>query len=136
METCGYADHAIVTSLAPFVDLFLYDIKTLDNGKHLEGTGKGNGIILENAAWLARSGKSLTLRMPLVPGYNDSEQEVKNLLAFAIEIGLSSDDVKLLRYNPLGEVKYDRLGRELEKEKLNLKPQSDEYFDYLASLLQ
>jgi len=136
VETCGYADQAIVREIAPYTDIFFYDIKTLDNKKHIEGTGVENRLILENAAWIARSGKKITLRMPMIPGFNDNEQDVKGLLAFAKDLGLGTEDVALLKYNPLGEVKYNRLGRENEKESWRLIPRADEYFDYLTKLLQ
>ena len=136
VETCGYADNAVVREVAPYTDLFFYDIKTLDNEKHINGTGTGNARILENAAWLARAGNSITLRMPVIPGYNDNEGDVKALLAFAKDLGLCASDVKLLKYNKLGETKFERLGRKHEMKTYDSGQQYEEYFDHLTSLLQ
>jgi len=133
VETCGYCDAAVISDIAQYVDLFLYDIKTLDNEKHLDGTGVSNRQIIENARLLVDSGKKILLRMPLIPGYNDNEEEIKALLAFAKELGLGQADVNLLKYNPLGEAKYEKLGR--GQEQRPLVSQTDEYFDRLVSLL-
>jgi len=136
VQTCGYADQPVVEAISPYVDLFLYDIKTLDNERHISGTGVDNSKIIGNAAWLARSGNMIKLRMALIPGFNDSEQDVKALLSLANELSLRPEDLSLLKYNPLGEVKYTRLGRETELEQLDIRAQSDEYFNYLSSLLR
>ena len=133
-ETCGYADRTVIKNIAPHVDIFFYDIKTLDNEKHKSGTGVGNAGIIENARWLAGAGKKTVLRMPMIPGFNDNEKEVKSLVSFARELGLGPADTDLLQYNPLGEAKYERLGRPAEQR--FLQPQSDEYFMYLKSLLR
>jgi len=133
LETCGYCDYSIIREIARHVDLFLYDIKTLDDEKHIDGTGVSNNQIIENARRLVNSGEKILLRMPLIPGFNDNEAEVKALLAFAKELGLGPADVNLLKYNPLGEAKYEKLGRGQELRRLEA--QSDEYFEHLSGLL-
>ena len=136
IETCGYADLTAIQEIAPYVDLFLYDIKTLNNEKHIEGTKSSNNKIIENATWLARTGNKITLRMPIVPGFNDSAEDVNSLLVFAKDLALDPTNVDLLKYNALGEVKYKRLGFKLEKGQRAISPQSDRHFDYLLSLLR
>ena len=73
--------------------------------------------------------------MPIIPGFNDDEAEVKALLAFAKDLGWGAANVKLLKYNRLGESKFERLGRKHERKHCSPGPQYDEYFNYLTSLL-
>ena len=133
VETCGFAPAETMRRFAPLTDLFLYDIKTVSNDKHLRGTGRGNGLILENARMLAGMGCAMKLRMPLIPGYNDSPEDVLALRKFVeTELKLDPQSIELLRYNSLGEVKFRRLGR---NDGPSLKPQSDDYFEELKRLL-
>ena len=133
VETCGFAPADILRSFAPLTDLFLYDIKTVFGDKHLRGTGHGNALILENAKMLAGMGCAMKLRMPLIPGYNDSPEDVLALRKFVeTELRLGPESIELLKYNQLGEVKFKRLGR---SGRPGLRPQSDDYFDELRRLL-
>jgi len=135
IETCGYTSWRVIETLLPYVDLFLYDIKKLNKKEHKIGTGKDNKLILENAERLAKSNTKLKIRMPMIPGFNDSEEDVLSLLSFVKEkLDLSGKDIELLRYNKLGEVKYARMG--CPHKSPSLEPQSDEYFNSLANLLK
>jgi pyruvate formate lyase activating enzyme len=110
VETCGEAAWEDVALLAPHVDLFLYDIKHMDAFEHRRLTGAGNERILENAARLAASGAALVVRLPLLPGHNDDEDNLRRSAGFARSV-LRVDRVDLLPYHRLGEPKYPRLGR-------------------------
>jgi pyruvate formate lyase activating enzyme len=133
VETCGFVPEEALREAATFTDCFFFDIKCLDAKKHTEWTRQSNGRILENAAWLAKSGAEIQLRMPLIPGFNDTEDDVKALLRFAEGIGLSGQNVSLLQYNKLGESKYESIGR--AEEMRPMQPQSDEAYKHLVSLL-
>lgn len=133
VETCGYAAENVLRKFIPVTDLFLYDIKAVDSKLHEKGTGRGNEIIKSNVKMLLAEGCKVLIRMPLIPGYNDSCGSVLALRSFVTdELHLAPDNIELLKYNPLGEVKFERLGRE---DIPNMKPQSDEYFEKLKSLL-
>jgi len=110
VETCGEAPWEDVALVAPHVDLFLYDIKHMDTSEHRRLTGAGNDRILENAARLVGLGAALVVRLPLVPGRNDGEDNLRRTAEFARSV-LRVDRLDLLPYHRLGEPKYRRLGR-------------------------
>lgn len=133
IETCGYIAWPILKSLIEFTDIVLYDIKTLDPEKHLYATGKDNALIIDNAKKLARE-KTIRIRRPLIPGFNDSPEDVKALLLFVKdELGLSGEDIDLLRYNKLGEAKFDRLDKENVP---SMEPQTNEYIEELKNIIR
>jgi len=128
LDTCGYTLRKTMQRLLEYTDLVLYDIKCLDPAKHIRATGKSNELILENAKKMARS-KEMWIRVPLVPGFNDSEEEVRMILTFIKEeLGLTKTD--LHRYNPLGEEKYERLDRPCT----HLAPQREEHIEKLREI--
>lgn len=112
METCGQASGATVTSLAPYVDLFLYDIKHMDDKRHRELTGVGNQQILTNLAWLLDKGHAVKVRMPLIDGCNADLGEMRKRAVFLSRWKDSNNfkGVDLLPYHRLGKHKYGQLG--------------------------
>jgi pyruvate formate lyase activating enzyme len=110
VETCGHAARDVFEAMEPLVDLFLFDLKVLDAGRHREATGVSNDLILENLWSLAaRRAEDVTVRVPLVPGFTD---DVGNLEATAaLLLGLGLRRVELMPYHPLGMDKYAALGR-------------------------
>ena len=110
VETSGYADWSVVRQVVEHADLILYDIKHMDSISHMNGTGVPNDRILFNARAIRReSGKPVTVRIPIIPGFND---DGKNLLATAAfvfnELGADTA-VELLPYHRLGEGKKVQL---------------------------
>lgn len=75
VDTCGYAPKEAFDLVLPYTDVFLYDIKAIDEEVHRRCTGRGNRRILENLRRLDRSGKGIEIRFPFVPGFNDGETE-------------------------------------------------------------
>jgi pyruvate formate lyase activating enzyme len=110
IETCGEAEWPAFALVVPYADLFLYDIKHMDTVEHRRVTGVGNERILENAASLAAVGVPLVVRLPLVPGVNDGEKNLRRTADFARSV-LRVDRLDLLPYHRLGTPKYARLGR-------------------------
>lgn len=134
VETCGFVSEATLKNFIPLTDLFLFDIKTLDRQKHQHGTGVDNTLILQNARFLAKNHCAIRIRMPLIPGFNDKPADVLALRDFVQQqLGLDLGQIDLLRYNPLGEVKYTRLGF---KNGPCMNAQSDEYIKSLNDLLK
>lgn len=128
METCGYVPWQTLEKLLEFTDLVLYDIKCLDTKKHNKATGKPNDLIIANAKKIARS-KEMRVRVPLIPGFNDSEEEVSELVRF-VKKELGPLKIDLLSYNKLGQDKYGRL----ERVGVRLEPQSEDYIKKLEAL--
>lgn len=133
IETCGYVAWPVLKRLLEYTDLVLFDIKTLDPVKHLNATGKDNRLIIENAKKLAGE-ITMRIRRPLIPGFNDSPEDVKELLEFVKnDLGLSGSDIDLLRYNKLGEAKFDRLDKNTVP---SMEPQTDEYIEILNAIIR
>jgi pyruvate formate lyase activating enzyme len=107
VETSGHASPAALGDIHP--DLFLFDLKVMDEARHRAATGVSNRLILANARMLAGRGTPMRLRFPLVPGVNDDEDNRRALAAFARSIGITAIDV--LPYHRAGIAKYVRLNR-------------------------
>ncbi|KKM09777.1 hypothetical protein SY88_16370 [Clostridiales bacterium PH28_bin88] len=108
IETSGYARWEKFEKLLPYADLVLYDIKHMDPTTHRKLTGVSNETILENARRIMRSGKKLIPRFPIVPGCNDTEENIVATGKFVTnELGLK--EIHLLPYHRLGQTKYERL---------------------------
>jgi pyruvate formate lyase activating enzyme len=114
IDTAGEVPWAAFERLLGRVDLFLYDIKAADDDLHRRLTGAGNQRILANAQRLAAAGQALWVRLILVPGLNDSRQEVRRRLELTAALGAAVDRVDLLAYHSLGAGKYRRLGLDYE----------------------
>jgi pyruvate formate lyase activating enzyme len=109
VETCGAGDSEALARIATNTDLFLYDLKLMDDERHRRATGASNRVILENLERLVRLGANVRVRFPLVPGVNGDEGNVEALGAFVASLGLPGLDV--LPYHRAGIAKYRRLGR-------------------------
>lgn len=111
IETTGYAPIDTIRRLLPYIDYVLMDIKHMNGEKHREFTGKDNTLILENARILAREAKSLTVRTPVIPTFNDTEAEIRAIADFAVSFG-TVREMHLLPYHRIGSDKYAGLGRD------------------------
>jgi pyruvate formate lyase activating enzyme len=110
IDTCGYAPWENFEKILDKVDLFLYDLKALDPAHHKRLTGADNALILQNLVRLAKAGAKLNLRIPVVPGANADEAEMRSLAAFAYKT-CGPVPVNLLPYHRVGSDKAERLGR-------------------------
>lgn len=109
IETCGYAPWEDFERVLPYVEWVFFDLKHMDSDKHKESTGKSNTLILENARQIASAGEyKLVFRVPLIPGFNDSEENIKATAEFIAETG--RDEVNILPIHYLGISKYSALG--------------------------
>ncbi len=111
VDTTGFAPTETLLDLAPLVDLFLYDLKVMDEGKHREHTGQSNARILENLAALAGRHSNIAVRVPVIPGVNDDEENATRMGEFLRPLK-AVRSVSLLPYHRAGVDKYRRLGRE------------------------
>ncbi len=109
VETSGYARWEDVEPLAPFVDLWLYDLKLMDDARHRKWTGVSNARIHENLRRLTTSGARVIVRIPLVPGVNDDRENLAATGRFVASLG-AVGEVHLLPYHRAGMSKYERLG--------------------------
>jgi pyruvate formate lyase activating enzyme len=108
LDTTGYATWEKLEKLLPFVDLVLFDIKHLDPAEHKRATGVGNRVILENLERVADS-RPTWLRMPVIPGFNDSEDHAGRLGALGKRVG--AEKIALLPYHEGGAKKSEQVGK-------------------------
>ena len=111
IDTCGFTDRQHIEAVLPYVDFFLWDIKHMDRDKHTEYTGVSNELILDNLRFVSEENIPLYLRLPLIPGYNDSEDNLLDLCNFAKTLS-SLEEIHLLPLHHLGRIRYAALGRE------------------------
>jgi len=110
VDTCGYAEWKVMESVARLTDLFLYDVKHVDDDRHRELTGVSNRKILENLRRLDGGGSALWIRYPVIPEANDAHADTAALGEFVG--GLKSvEAIHLLPFHRGGETKLERLGR-------------------------
>ena len=105
LQTSGYAHPDIYRKVIGHFDYIMQDIKLIDPTAHREYTGVDNTWILENARYLAKSGKTFVYRVPLIPEITDTEENLRAIAAFA-----GDAPVELLRCNPFAGAKYDTIG--------------------------
>ena len=109
LETTGYARWDVVSALARVTDLFLYDVKLVDPGRHCRYTGFGNDVILDNLGRLAAVGSKVQVRVPCIPGVNDSVEDIGAMAQLIAGLGIR--EAALLPYNSAAAAKYEWLGR-------------------------
>ena len=111
LDTAGAAAAEDLERLAAKADLVLFDLKVMDESRHLELTGVPNGRVLDNLRRLAAGRTEVWARVPLVGGANDDDDNLRRTAAFLRELG-TVRRVGLLTYHPGGADKARRLGKE------------------------
>ena len=110
LDTCGFAPWQTLDRLRGDVDLFLYDLKLIDDARHRAYTGVSNVLILDNLEALARLGHNLLVRIPLIPGVNADGDNLAGIGRFLAALPRLTG-VELLPYHSLGQDKYARLNK-------------------------
>lgn len=112
IESCCMCAPKTFKEVLMHTDLVLTDIKNMDSTRHKELTGMPNEQILENISMAARMGKKLRIRIPLIPGCNDSAENIEATAKFVESLGSSVEGLDILPYHRLGEPKWEQLDRE------------------------
>jgi pyruvate formate lyase activating enzyme len=110
VDTCGLAPQDKLLGLAPLVDLFLYDLKLMNEARHREFCGASNRLILENLRALAESSARIWVRVPVIPGVNDRPEETAAMAKFIASLR-HVPPVNLLPYHRIGLHKFERLAQ-------------------------
>ena len=112
LDTSGFATWEVVKSVLRYVDLVLYDFKHMDAQQHQKLTGVANQLILDNARRIHHElGIALWARVPIIPGHNDTAENIEATARFIAQELSPEIPVNLNPYHPFGESKLERLGR-------------------------
>ena len=109
IDTCGHAEPAAFMRVMDLAYLFLFDIKLMDDAKHVEFTGVSNELALKNLEMISRAGKNVIIRFPVIPGFTDDPQNIEAIIA--LMQGLHLKNIDLLPYHSIAKDKYRRIGR-------------------------
>ena len=137
IETCGAAREEDCQRIAPYLSFAFFDIKHMDTKKHCHWIGVGNEYILHNAILLdslaGKYGFGLVYRVPVVPKYNDTPEEIAAICRFLKAKAKHYKGMELLPYHKLGRGKYESLGRSYPMGKAT--PPSEEKMEALYKVL-
>ncbi|CUH95073.1 hypothetical protein P22_1142 [Propionispora sp. 2/2-37] len=109
IETSGFGSLQSLLAIVKYCDLILFDIKHADNEIHKKLTGVDNQVILENLRRLGESHGNIIIRVPLIPGLNDGEDNIERIMEIAGTNRIK--EIHILPYHSLGREKYKQLGR-------------------------
>lgn len=115
VESAFFVPWESVERVLPYIDLFYADLKIADSSKHRLYTGQGNENIIANISKLSRIHHNVIVRIPLIPGVNDSMDDIAGFGQIIKTFGEGIKAVELLKYNNLAESKYDIAGMEYTK---------------------
>lgn len=132
VDTCGYASPQDILAIAPDVDLFLYDLKAVNDEKHTTITGRSNGPILQNLELLIQQESTMCVRYPVIPSYNDGTDDIRDLGELLSSLGIPG--VTLLPYHTAGTHKVERL-LFTESVPCNIYPPSEALMEQISTKL-
>ena len=133
IETCGFIKWEHFQKMLDYIDLVHLDIKHMDDAAHEEITGASNQLILENARRVAAI-RPLIIRIPIVPGCNDSDDNILDTAMFAAKLDKNLQRVELLSYHKFGTQTYSRLGREYTL--TDVEPPGDDHMTRLKEIVE
>ncbi|MBE6629417.1 MAG: glycyl-radical enzyme activating protein [Ruminococcaceae bacterium] len=110
VDTAGHVPYTAFERVLPYTDIFLYDVKMMDGEKHKAYVGADNALILKNLAKLLQTGKRIWIRVPVIGGVNDTEEEMLAIRAFFEKHG-QPEKIELLPYHAMGESKALAMGK-------------------------
>lgn len=134
VDTAGLCPTRALLDVAPLVDLFLFDLKCIDRDRHLQGTGVGNLGVLDNLKRLSEAHHNIWIRVPVVPGFNDTPQEMEAIARIAARFG-AVRQVWLLPYHAAWTAKSERFGKEAPGA-ARLTPPSEELMESFARIFR
>jgi pyruvate formate lyase activating enzyme len=133
VDTCGFAAWETLDSIRRHVDLFLYDLKLMDEARHRKFTGVSNELILKNLQRLSAQGHSIFLRVPIIPGINDDAENIRQIGTFAAALP-HLKRVDILPYHRAAAEKYHRLNKIYSLPET--RPPSDEKMAEITQILR
>ncbi len=113
LDTCGFAPQQVLLDVAPWVDLFLYDLKSMDDAAHQAHTGTSNSLIIENLMALSTVHANIWIRVPLISGFNMDDAQLRQTARFVASLP-GVRQVNLLPYHRMGTGKDAGNGRSVQ----------------------
>lgn len=110
VDTSGYASWNTLAEIADFTDLFLFDLKHMNDKIHQRVTGVSNKVILENLENLNRKGKRIWIRIPVIPDVNLTQTNFEQIIHFLSKLENQVELVSLLPFHNIATHKYHKLG--------------------------
>lgn len=110
IDTSGYALRSDLERVLPATSLFLFDIKLINDARHVNYTGVSNELILENFKWLTDQGKPVRVRIPLIRGITATTENIRDIIRFLAPFMKNIEQVDLLPLHRTGLSKYRKLG--------------------------
>jgi pyruvate formate lyase activating enzyme len=136
IETCGHVKWEYLEEILEYVDLLYFDLKHMDPPKHEEFTGVSNELILGNLQRLLSEKRKATLvvRIPVIPGYNDSEENIRSSGRFLQAFAYDGLTVELLPYHRLGSSKYGQYGLDYKLD--DAEPPTPEHMQSIKRIIE
>lgn len=131
VDTCGAVSFDYLQRVVPYTDLFLYDLKLMDDEKHKYYTGLSNKLILDNLEKLSKIHNNINIRMIIVEGVNADEKHIQDTIEFIKDLKIKR--INLLPYHDIAKHKYKKLTMEYKDE--NMSKPSDEKMEEFKSML-
>ena len=116
IDTSGHAEPAALKQVMELADLWLIDLKVMDDVKHVEYTGVSNELSLKNLEMLSLAGKEIIIRFPLIPGITDGKENLEEIANLMKKLNLERIDI--LPYHSIAREKYRRFEKEFLMEGL------------------
>ena len=132
VDTCGAVSFENIQRVVPYTDVFLYDIKLMDDEKHIEYTGMSNKLILDNLKKLSQVHNNINIRMPIIEGINADTKHIQATIDFIRYLNIKK--VNLLPYHDIAKHKYKKLDMTYQDEKMS-KP-SEEKMQYFKEMFE
>ncbi len=132
VDTSGYTSWEKFYAIVPLVDLFLFDVKLMDETRHIKYTSVSNTLILANLRKLADAGAHIIVRIPLIPGVNDDDENI-DLCGSALAKLPKFEGAEVMPYHDIGTAKYKALGMKYKLE--NIKPPTGEQVERVEAML-
>lgn len=130
LDTTGFTSKKIIQEVAKYTDLFLFDLKHLDDNEHIKYTGVSNKTILRNLDFLLSKNANIIVRFPLIPGINDTESNIANMQNFMCE-RLMIKAIEVLPCHNLANHKYEKI--KMKNQLKHLKEPTNEYVEQIKN---
>ncbi|MFC2088101.1 glycyl-radical enzyme activating protein [Calditrichota bacterium] len=112
LDTTGYSEQKVMQSISETTDLFLYDLKFINDDQHIRYTGVSNKVILANLNYLISQKKNIIIRYPMIPTITDTQVNINEIINYLLQINDGIQEVNILPFHKIAGHKYRRFNKE------------------------